>query len=604
MSATNSINISENHNKNIELSKDAIKFLDRQYVLDLERKIVEEKFVFQIVYVIKKVSNWYNCCLMDRNQKYEGFCIKYEDQSLIPKKGDVIETKNIQIAKLINRNNYLYFCDNVKKIKGNLDLKELNLNKLNIYNENNVNFEYNQSSSNDSRNISSNKNNSNNNSFLENKVCNKEYTLVKDLLNKEDWDDIVFYVKCRGKSNIKDYPTKSEKADGKLQYYIFTDTEGETMKMITFNLVNINYFNKIINPGCVYEISKVTIQRAKEEYSEFSPFSFIISRNITKIRKLEDKGDFTKIKVYSDKINTKICDLNSKKLHVGLKIIGIVLKDIGIIDPPNFENKYRLLIVGDNTLHRIHLKLWTNIINEERVFSVGDIIYMADFYYNEYPMYCELSNSKISEVYQCQPSPIEQELRNFYKAHPNIYEYKDMTFIYLNTKKDIEFKFISDFRKINQKENDNILKTKSLKLSGTITNFIHRANNVVVSCSFCGKRVDDSHFLNCCGIPKLSFKLIIDIKDCSGHMLLDLYGKNAENFLEMTPGEYIDIINSNNEEKLKEIDRRILYKNYIFYGKCIPSTKGVFNIFSVFKFGEVNGSLYKNLIKNLASNFD
>ena len=79
------------------------------------------------------------------------------------------------------------------------------------------------------------------------------------------------------------------------------------MKMITFNLVNINYFNKIINPGCVYEISKVTIQRAKEEYSEFSPFSFIISRNITKIRKLEDKGDFTKIKVYSDKINTKIC---------------------------------------------------------------------------------------------------------------------------------------------------------------------------------------------------------------------------------------------------------------------------------------------------------
>ena len=163
---------------------------------------------------------------------------------------------------------------------------------------------------------------------------------------------------------------------------------------------------------------------------------------------------------------------------------------------------------------------------------------MANFYYNEYPMYCELSNSKISEVYQCQPSPIEQELRNFYKAHPNIYEYKDMTFIYLNTKKDIEFKFISDFRKINQKENDNILKTKSLKLSGTITNFIHRANNVVVSCSFCGKRVDDSHFLNCCGIPKLSFKLIIDIKDCSGHMLLDLYGKNAENFLEMTPGEY------------------------------------------------------------------
>lgn len=598
MSATNSINILENPNKNIELSKDAIKFLERQYVLDLERKIIEERFVFQILYVMKKVSNWYNCCLIDRNRKYEGFCIKYEDQSLIPKPGDIIETKNIQIAKLLNRNNYLYFCDNVRKIKENSELKEINLQKINTYNENNVNFEYNQ---NDSKILSSNKNN---NSFIENKICNKDYTLVKDLWKKEDWDDIIFYVKCRGRSNIKDYQIKSEKADGKFQYYIFIDTEGEMMKLTAFNLVNINYFNKIINPGCVYEISKVTIQRAKEEYSDFSPFNFIIARNITKIRKLEDKGDFKKIKVISDKINTKICDLNSKKLHVGLQIIGIVLEDKGIIDPPNFDNKYRLLIVGDNTLHRIHLKLWTNIIKEERVFSVGDIIYMADFYYNEYPMYCELSNSKISEVYHCQPSLIEQELKKFYKAHQNIYEYKDMNFVYLNTKKEIEFKFVSDFRKVNQKENDDILKGKSMKLSGTITNFIHRSNNVVLLCSFCGKRVDDSHFFNCCGIPKLSFKLIIEIKDCSGHMLLDLYGKNAEEFLKMTPGEYIDIINSNNEEKLKEIDRRILYKNYVFYGKFIPSMKGAFNIFSIYKFGEVNGNLYKNLIKKLASNFD
>ena len=72
----------------------------------------------------------------------------------------------------------------------------------------------------------------------------------------------------------------------------------------------------------------------------------------------------------------------------------------------------------------------------------------------------------------------------------------------------------------------------------------------------------------------------------------------------MSPEEYINIINNNNEEKLKEIDKRILYKNYIFYGKFIPGITGTFNVFSILKFGEIEGNLYKNLIQSLSSNFD
>ena len=147
------------------------------------------------------------------------------------------------------------------------------------------------------------------------------------------------------KNIIKDYNNKSEKTDGKLQYYIFIDTEGETMKVTAFQMININYFNNIIHPGSVYEISNITILKSKGEYSEFSPFNFIITRNISRVRKLEDKGDFQKIKVIYDKINTKICDLNSQKLHTNVNIVGIVLENKGISDPPKFENKYRLLII-------------------------------------------------------------------------------------------------------------------------------------------------------------------------------------------------------------------------------------------------------------------
>ena len=369
-------------------------------------------------------------------------------------------------------------------------------------------------------------------------------------------------------------------------------------------MMNINYFNNIIQPGSVYEISNLTIQKSKGEYSEICPYNFLIARNFSRIRKLEDKGDFYKIKIIYDKITTKINELNSQKLHNAMNIVGIVLENKGIIESAYFDNKYRLLIVGDNTLHKIHLKLWSNKIDEDRVFSVGDIIYMSNFYYNEYPIYCELSNSKISQIYLCEQSPIEQELKEFYKAHPNVYEYKDMNLLYLNQRKDIPTKFATDFKKTNKKENDNLVKGKCIKLFGTITNFLHRACNVSLICSFCDKKVDDSHFFICCGIPKLSFKLCIEIKDCSGHIYSDLYGKTAEEFIKVSPEEYINIINNNNEEKLKEIDKRILYKNYIFYGKFIPGITGTFNVFSILKFGEIDGNLYKNLIQSLSSNFD
>ena len=601
MSAPNSFKIIDNNQKEIKLSKNGIDFLENQFIREFEKKIIDEKFIFQIVYVVNKFSNWYNCSLIDFNKKFDGFFIKYEDESIIPKIGDIIETKIIQIVKLPNRDNYIYFCDKVRKIIENLDLMKINLQKINKYDENNINMEYIQNININKSNKFTTPNKNENNNFLENNDNNKKYTLVKDLFTAKNLDDIIFYVKCRKKSIIKDYANKSEKADGKFQYYIFIDSEGDTMKITTFSMININYFNYIIQPGSVYEISNLTIQKSKGEYYEISPYSFVITRN-SKIRKLEDKGDFNKIKVIYDKINTKICDLNSQKLHIGINIVGIVLENKGIFESPYFENKFRLLIVGDNTLHKIHLKLWTNKINEDRVFSVGDIIYMANFYYNEYPIYCDLGNSKISEVYHCHQSPIFQELKEFYKVHPNIYEYKDMNLLYLNSRKDIQFKFTSDFKNANKKENDNLIKGKYIKLFGTITNFLHRACNVSLICSFCDKKVDDSHFFICCGIPKLSFKLFFEIKDCSGHIYCDLHGKIAEEFLKMSPEEYINIINSNNEEKLKEIDKRILYKNYIFYGKFIPS--GTYNVFSIIKCGETNGNLYRNLIQSLASNFE
>ena len=125
MSTQNSFKIINNLENEIQLSKNGIDFLESQFIREFEKKIINEKFIFQIVYIMNKYDKWYNCSLIDFNKKYDGFFIKYDDESLIPKIGDIIETKRIQIVKLPNRDNYIFFCDEVQKIKENLDLMKI-----------------------------------------------------------------------------------------------------------------------------------------------------------------------------------------------------------------------------------------------------------------------------------------------------------------------------------------------------------------------------------------------------------------------------------------------------------------------------------------------
>ena len=603
MSAKNSSNILDNKIKDIELSKNAINFLSKQFVLECDKRIIEEKFIFQIVYVLKKCHNYYICSIIDKNTKFDGFFINYDEQSIKPKAGDIIETKSIQIVKLPNRIEYIYFCDKVTKIKESEESIKINLE--NIYNkkndENIINISDNNNINCDDKYSTPSKkpSNINNQEIVESK---KKYTLYSDLLKKKDIQNPVFYLKCRNKTNIRDFQNKSEKMDGKVQFYYFLDTEGEAIKITAFSMININYYNSLIQPGGVYEISNLNVQKNKEGYTENYPYQFIFDKYRTKVIMLKDKGDFNKIRNMYQKIITKISELNSSKLNTTINVLGIVLENRGISEIKNNETKFRNLIIGDNTLHRINLQLWSNRTNPDRVFLKGDVIYMTDLVYKENYIFNFLTSSKNSNIFHCQPSPIEQEFRKLYKVHPNTYEYKDMNVNYLNSKHDIKFKFISQLKAKTKKENENNSKYEIDKIFGTIINFEHTKNNIKLKCGFCDKLVEDEHFYYCEGIPKLHFTIKIEIKDCSGHLFTDLFGRNAEIFLNITPEEYIKIINDNNEEKLSEINKRILYKNYIFYGKIIPINNDSYSCFSVYKFDEVNDRFYGDLIKKISFN--
>jgi hypothetical protein len=72
-------------------------------------------------------------------------------------------------------------------------------------------------------------------------------------------------------------------------------------------------------------------------------------------------------------------------------------------------------------------------------------------------------------------------------------------------------------------------------------------------------------------------------------------------FLRISPEDYIKILNDNNEEKINEINKRILYKYFIFFGNYNKNANGISSSFFVQDFGEENKESYNNLISNLVT---
>ena len=404
--------------------------------------------------------------------------------------------------------------------------------------------------------------------------------------------DPIFYLKCKSKSAIKNFVLKNDNTESKRQFYYFLDTEGDLVQIVAYGINNIKYFNSIIQFGNVYEFSKMIMHQNKNDTTSIFPIVFWISKFSTIIKKMEDKGEFIKIRNINEKLITKIYDLNTQKVNINLNVVGIILEDRGIVETPNGGKKSRLIIIGDKTFHCISVSLWTNIINPERNFKKGDIIYLSNICYKENYIHNYLSAYKKTQIYFCQLSPYEQELKHFYEDHPNIYEYKELSFKYLNSKKDIPLKLISEFKKEYENQNQNNSKITVIKIRGIILNFSHKKSIVSKKCIFCNKKIESEKCDVCGNIPKLYFYFKLEIKDCSGHLLIDFFGSKAEMFLRISPEDYIKILNDNNEEKINEINKRILYKYFIFFGNYNKNANGIFSSFFVQDFGEENKESY------------
>ena len=619
MQISNKIKSPEKKNKNYQLSKQAINYLDNQIINDGERKIIEAEFIFQVVYSIKRVDNWYCCSLMDQNSKYGGFCIKYKKRYGVPKEGDIIKTNKIQIVKLPNRDVNLYFCDHVKKIE---ESKKMIINPKNVdsitkirstsrkqaYMKYNIFKNY---EGDDEINNNMNSPTQNKFPFLEKNVLSdakkinpsqRKPTLISELTSFVN--NPFFILKFLAKTEIKPFASRyNVNGIDYVQNYIFSDINGDKIQAVSFNYDKNEELDKFLKVNSIYRISKAN-KRTKfsKDFSFtngdiqllFSPFTIV-----EELSEEEKKGQIFKDKTQLTKINEIINGHNKI-----FDICGIVLEDKGIIEKKKSNSeivKYRRLIIGDDTLHKVSLKLWEEKIEPNRTYFKGDIICAKDVKYKQWIHYYELNSSFLTQILFFSETKKGKALKKFYQSHQKIEEYKDINFVELDKRNDIPSKLIKEFLIDYDEEMKKINTYKLAKINGIVMGIEHGDTNVFSGCKYCYKKFDDICPICNTYNKKLYFDFQIKIEDCSNYMWIQLFGESAENFLGISPEEYQILIKYNNKHKIEKLNKRILYNEYTFIGRYVSLTNNESkNVkFSVIQYRKVDKEHFKKLIQSI-----
>ena len=100
--------------------------------------------------------------------------------------------------------------------------------------------------------------------------------------------------------------------------------------------------------------------------------------------------------------------------------------EVIILETKNLNGKYRRLIIGDDTLHRVSLKLWSEKIEPNRLYLKGDIICAKDVRYKQWNNIYELESTFLTKIGFYGDTKQGKALKKFYHSHKKIEEYKEL----------------------------------------------------------------------------------------------------------------------------------------------------------------------------------
>ena len=607
------------------LTKGAINNLLRISSKDVADTIVD--FNLQIITLnlqskqnnCNKDFDLYTCTLGDTQFSYSGFILPVIKDKQNPKPGDIIKITKISTSKLtfngckiIIIKKYDFIQKNVET-KNNLQnvesyediqnkIKEINNTRQKIDESMTLNNSINTNYSKMNDIINNNENNNNETNIEKKKEENIKIINPNDIDMKTILDlsqistftkNICLYVKITKKHLEKKFYNKTTNKESRLLSFDIIDASGFEMQAFIFD-ITIDKFSPILEEGGIYYIKGGYAKLNDKRYTNIKADYRLIFDYNTQISKIDKNLDthFTKSETEQIiKLNiTKIIDLNNCKQNQIINCIGYIMQIFPVLTKPSRIGNVliRKIILCDSSLYKVQFTLW-NRFTELNV-KHGDILLLKSIRvsnYNNNLCLTTIDNSTID---------INPKLEN-----SNCNEYNDLKNLVNIGIQEENFKFISEKKTSSNSEqkslyNNNITHINTLiknlqnkfqknqtgnevyelfTLKATVLEFEHGSKNYYIGCNICRKKLikkENDYYCPGCGsvINDLMYYYILTLRviDITGEHALNLFGDQVTNLFGIDAKTYSDLIDSNDVEKLKEINNKIEYQTFYFSGKA------------------------------------
>ena len=472
--------------KEYKLSKDAFKYLDNIKIENNKNSFsiksikIKTNLTLQIEKV-KKIKDFiFSSTLLDNDFRSDRFTLIFtEEEKELPKKGDIINIK--QIEKCYNPKNkiFVYECSEIKfiakklnfivdiskienydkyiknEINGNI-IKEININKNKILRDKEKNSEEEEEEDDDDNNsnkiINKKFNNNNINNLKEKNIRNyneinksneeekkedilsennnkfdicQKYLMVSNIENNSKNFNI--YLKCLKKFEIKEFKFKKNK---QYQNYLFSDFNNEKIEAVSFDDMS-DKLDKIIKINEYYQINNCYLISNNISYCKTNcPYKLFFSKttdifNISKNENIKKKfNDNFEIYENGNEFFPISEIINKNKFDI-INIFGFVLKDYGTSSfYDQFNNEYfgRKIILGDDSKYRIMITFWYPE-NLKKVYNEGELLYIQNIKVEEYKNIKSLYSTKESKIKNSFNTELDNKLKKYYSENKNINDY-------------------------------------------------------------------------------------------------------------------------------------------------------------------------------------
>ena len=512
----------------------------------------------------------YMMSLCDQESKFNSFFLASNEDIPGLKEGKLIHLKEISPKKI--KNSMFIRIKEYELISEPFELKEVKEIKLE-----DITPEENKIITNGEKEINSEKKEM---EIEETPVTLSEdaYTSLKQLTTFSR--DFIIFVRVTKKSEIKTFETRNNNmgsSQGKLFYFIVLDRDGNEMQCTCFNKAVDKFFD-VIEEDQLYEIKGGYVKLNDKKYTRIkSDYKIVLDEN-SKITKKADNGIIKK----NNMTIIRIKDIPNMNLYsiVDLCVVVLNVGEKMIKNTRNGSQPLKKIVVGDVSKYKIEISLWR--VHSDTNVKFGDILLINNVKIGEYKgRTLTTFDETCIKINPPRTNEYVRELEEFIQKNDIKGEFLDLennTEMKTETKEESENYTSVHIRDVLESLDEYEDVHNLSKVTAIVTQILHNEKNYYLGCSDrnCKRKLklegDSDEYIcpNCrrsTKTPTYYYTLSLRVKDASTEYWIDIFGKTAESIMKCTAEEYKNILESGDEEKLKQLTHNVEFKVFNFWVK-------------------------------------